>query len=280
MKYTQEMMLNSDSGYCMPFEERDKEVEMTLGYGKQKHPKNGQTFYHNGVDFNAPYYMLSAIATGKVTGIGNDATHGLYLIIHYGDYEVNYSHLSNVFVGFGRAVRAGLVVAISADMLHVEVKYKGETINPLEFLTMVYCNLKSLEAQGKTGMPELVGLDFEIRTRYDNDHKEIEELMMKFLPNYLQDMQSGIYHVPEHTEQALRNIFTMSAIKNYFFEMLPNISNPLGIGRKSIPLAEKVQNLFIEDFLNYLALNHHVFLSSLSAFEKKKRKKQHSSAAD
>ena len=38
MKYTQEMMLNSDSGYCMPFEERDKEVEISLGYGKQKHP--------------------------------------------------------------------------------------------------------------------------------------------------------------------------------------------------------------------------------------------------
>ena len=32
--------------------------------------------------------MLSAIATGKVTGIGNDATHGLYQIIRYGDYEV------------------------------------------------------------------------------------------------------------------------------------------------------------------------------------------------
>jgi len=29
MKYTQEMMLHSDSGYCMPFEERDKDVEMT-----------------------------------------------------------------------------------------------------------------------------------------------------------------------------------------------------------------------------------------------------------
>ena len=185
-----------------------------------------------------------------------------------------------MFVGFGREVHAGQVVSISAEMLHLEVRYKGEAINPLEFLTMVYCNLKSLEAQGKTGMPELVGLDFEIHTRYDKDHKEIEELMMKFLPNYLQDMQRGFYHVPAHTEQALRNIFTMSAIKNYFFEMLPNISNPLGIGRKSIPIAEKVQNLFIEDFLNYLALNHRIFLSSLSASEKKKHRNPHSTAVD
>ena len=71
------MMLHSDSGYCMPFEERDKDVEMTLGYGKQKHPKTGESFFHHGVDFNAPHYMLSAIATGKVTGMGNDSVHGI-----------------------------------------------------------------------------------------------------------------------------------------------------------------------------------------------------------
>ena len=37
MKYSQEMILKSPSGYCMPFEERDREVEMSLGYGKQIH---------------------------------------------------------------------------------------------------------------------------------------------------------------------------------------------------------------------------------------------------
>ena len=34
MEYSQEMILRSPSGYCMPFEERDKEVEMKKGYGK------------------------------------------------------------------------------------------------------------------------------------------------------------------------------------------------------------------------------------------------------
>ena len=43
MKFTQDMMLQSDSGYCMPFEEKGKDVEMSLGYGKQKHPKTGET---------------------------------------------------------------------------------------------------------------------------------------------------------------------------------------------------------------------------------------------
>ena len=51
MKYSQEMILKSPSGYCMPFEERDREVEMSLGYGKQIHPKTGVEFFHHGVDW-------------------------------------------------------------------------------------------------------------------------------------------------------------------------------------------------------------------------------------
>ena len=36
MKYTEEMILQSESGYCMPFEEQPgKEVELSLGYGEQ-----------------------------------------------------------------------------------------------------------------------------------------------------------------------------------------------------------------------------------------------------
>ena len=43
MQFTHEMILQSDSGYCMPFEEKNKDVEMSLGYGKQKHPKTGES---------------------------------------------------------------------------------------------------------------------------------------------------------------------------------------------------------------------------------------------
>ena len=98
MHYTQEMMLQSTSGYCMPFEERDKDVEMSLGYGRQKHPQTGEMFFHHGIDFKARRYILAALATGTVSGIGSDAVHGVYQVIRYGDYEVTYSHLSNVFV--------------------------------------------------------------------------------------------------------------------------------------------------------------------------------------
>lgn len=45
MNYTQDMNLLSTSGYCMPFEEKDRDVQLTLRYGKQKHPKTGESFF-------------------------------------------------------------------------------------------------------------------------------------------------------------------------------------------------------------------------------------------
>ena len=43
MQYTEEMILQSKSGYCMPFEEQPcKEVSMTLGYGEQTYPFTGE----------------------------------------------------------------------------------------------------------------------------------------------------------------------------------------------------------------------------------------------
>ena len=271
MKFTQDMMLQSDSGYCMPFEEKGKDVEMSLGYGKQKHPKTGEMFFHHGVDFPVKHYLLSAVATGKVSGLGNDAVHGIYQVIRYGKYEVTYSHLSNVFANYAAEVKAGQVVAVSADMLHIEVKYNGEELNPLEFLTMIYGNLKALEQNGTPGaVPQFVTIDMYVHTMYDKDQKEIEDLMMRWFPDYMQDLSAGIYALPEHTELALRNMFTMSAMKNYFFETIPSMANPLGMGTRSIPLAEKVQNLLIADFLNYMALRHQIFLSSMSQAVKKK----------
>ena len=169
MHYTQEMMLQSTSGYCMPFEERDKDVEMSLGYGKQKHPKTGETFFHHGIDFKARRYILAALATGKVSGIGSDAIHGAYQVIRYGDYEVTYSHLSNIFVNFGQPVKAGQVVSVSDELLHMEVKFKGQELNPLEFLTMLYGNVKAMEKNGSVFTPEFVTIDLDVHNMYDKD---------------------------------------------------------------------------------------------------------------
>lgn len=269
MRYTEEMMLQSKSGFCMPFEERGKDVELALGYGKQKHPVTGEPFFHHGLDFEANHYLLSALASGTVSGIGNDATHGIYQVIRYGKYEVTYAHLANVFVNFGQVVKAGNIVALSGDRLHFEVKFDGKEINPIDFLTMLYGNVKAMEQTGKTGFPEFETYDMNIATQYDKDQKEIEELMLRFMPSYMEDLYKGMYVTPQHVEQSLRNIFSLSAAKHYFYEAMPSISNPLGIGQRAMPLACKVQNLLIADFLNYLALRHGIYLSTLSEVLKK-----------
>ena len=269
MKYTEEMILHSDSGYCMPFEEpQGKDVKMSLGYGDQAHPTTGEKFFHHGIDFNVRHYMLSAVASGIVSGVSNDPAHGICQTIRYGSYEVTYGHLSNVFAQFGQRVRAGQTVAMSGDLLHLESRFNGEELNPLEFLTMLYGNIKALqEAGGGTG--GYYDAEAFPPTDYEKDRREIEELMLRFLPYYMEDLQRGIYTVPSHTEQSLRNIFTTGAMKEYFHERMPSLSNPLGLGRRAMPLVSKVQNLLIADFLNYLALRHGVSLSATSGDIKK-----------
>ena len=174
MNDTQEMNLVSKSGYCMPFEESKGEVSLTLGYGKQIHPMTQEEFFHHGVDFATHRYILTAVADGVVSGIGSNPTHGLYQVIRYGKYEVTYAHLANALAPFGARVKAGSVVGISGDLLHIEVKYDGEEINPMEFLAMLYGNLLAMRQQGHPGMPELETMEMDIPTMYDDDREEIE----------------------------------------------------------------------------------------------------------
>lgn len=269
MTYTQEMNLLSSSGYCMPFEEKGRNVQLALGYGMQKHPKTGVEFFHHGIDFKTNNYFLSAVADGVVSGIGIDRKkYGLYEVVKYGNYEVTYAHLSNVFMQFGQKVKAGLAVGVSSELLHMEVKYNGEEIDPMEFITMLYSNVKTWSEKGKR-QPEFMAIDMDIQTDYDKEKDEIERLMLRFYSNYMTDLGEGLYSCPERTEQSLRHLFSAAAAKEYFYETMPSMVNPLGIGRRSVPLVSKVQNLLIADFLNYMAIRHQVFLSSMTSLEKK-----------
>ena len=270
MKYTEEMILQSESGYCMPFEERQgKDVELSLGYGEQTDPATGEKYFHHGIDFDVRCYTLSAVADGIVSGVGNDPTLGICQTIRYGEYEVTYGHLANVFAQFGQRVKAGHTVALSSDKLHIGVRFKGEELNPLEFLTMLYGNIRALRQAGGHEPVDFSDMEMEVKTDYERDKREIEELMLRFLPHYMEDLQRGAYTLPEHTAQSLRHIFTMGAVKEYFYERMPSMANPLGLGHKAMPLACKVQNLLIADFLHYLALRHDVYLSTMGRDVKK-----------
>ena len=54
MKYSVDMLLDSDSGYFFPFVVlEDEEVSVILDYGKQINPNTGEQFFHKGLDFSA-----------------------------------------------------------------------------------------------------------------------------------------------------------------------------------------------------------------------------------
>ena len=109
-----------------------------------------------------------------------------------------------------------------------------------------------------------------VKTDYDDDQDEILQLMTRWLPSYFNDIRTGAYAPPQRTQMTLRNVFGESSQKNYFFESIPTISNPLGLSSRGAPLASKVQNVLIGDFLNYMAVCHNTFLSSWDDEQKKK----------
>ena len=271
MEYTEDMILVSDSGYCMPFQEdADKEVEVLLGYGEQAHPKTGELFQHHGIDFAAHHKPLLALATGTVSSVGSDAVHGVCQTIQYGNYEVTYGHLANVYAQFGQTVRAGQAVSLSGDFLHFEVKVQGQELDPMEFIGMMYGNVRAQESIAKRGTADLATFESTIPGKYDGQKDEIEPLLLRFFVPYLRDIFKGNYQMPMSTVQSMRNVFSLAAAKNYFFQTLPSMVNPMGITQDSESLVVKMQNLIVGDFLNYMAMMHATELGGLSELLKKK----------
>ena len=270
MNYSKDMLLESQSGFMMPFASADdEEIQVTLGFGEQKHPVTGQPFHHRGIDFVCSEQPLFALATGTVVGAGTDAVHGNYIITKYGKYEVKYGHVAEAYVGYGKGVVAGQEIALSGDFLHFEVSFAGEVMDPMEFLGMVYGNILQLQSMGMKGSNIFTNMGVKVRTDYDEDQEEIEQMMQRWLGSYMLDIMQGTYVPPKRMESSLRNIFAQSADKNYFYEAMPSIGNPLGLSSRGAPLAARFQNLLIGDFLNYMAVRHHVYLSTWDEAQKK-----------
>lgn len=281
MEYRQSMNLISPSGYAMPFELPETcPLEITLNYGKQQHPQTGKEFFHHGVDFKvAPHTWLKALATGVVSGIASDRQKGFNITVNYrnygtGDssnYDVIYSHIKESVCNFGKNVKAGDNIAVCDGTLHIEVHYNGEEVNPLEFLTMLRDNLVVFEQKVMQGdNPEIPTLDFDVRTPYDGQRQEIERMYQRFFGSYIEDLLFSRYKVPIGTENALRDVLADGATSGAYYEHAPSMLNPLGLGQRSLGLIGSIQTLLTRDFLNYLALFHGVFLSSMSEHEKKK----------
>lgn len=266
-----DMLLESESGYMMPFAVyEEEELPTALGYGKQKHPATGKEFYHQGVDFAVKDKPLYAIGTGTIIGIGEESVHKNYIVAKYGKYEVTYGHISEAYVPYGTQIAAGQEIAKCGEFLHIGVRFDGEDIDPMEFLSMIYANIQQLAAMGIKRKPASARIgDKKIRTKFDETQEEITMMMLQWLSTYMSDIREGRYTTPTRVEMSLRNILSQAASKNYFFEKMPDVSNPLGLGGRSAPLAEKIQNILIEDFLAYMVANHSIYPTGWNEQQKK-----------
>ena len=272
MGYSSEMLLESNSGFMMPFAlDETEQPQITLAFGNQVNPHTGQDFYHTGIDMLSYGRPLFAMATGIVVGAGTDAVHDNYIICKYNDYEVKYGHIVSYRVKYGDSVVAGQEIGQSGQFFHLGVKFKGKDIDPLDFLKMIYTNILTLVGLGVDPTLRKEPEDgVNIENGYEQDKEEITQLMERYFAAYITELKNGTYVPMANTEASLKNIFRQGAEKNHFYEEMPDMSNPLGLNAKrSEKLIGKVQNTLITDFLAYLSLRHNIYLSSWDEDKKK-----------
>lgn len=105
-------------------------------------PFTGQDLPHRGMDFVAPEGdTVIATGGGLVSAVSTERGFGLTLKIRHGEkVETLYAHLSATLVPVGRPVRKGQPIALvgktgraTGAMLHYEVRYGGQPINPEDY---------------------------------------------------------------------------------------------------------------------------------------------------
>ncbi len=270
MKYTAEMMLTSESGYSMPFAFLDGD-EVTSNFGESTNPNTGEKVVNRGIDFNAAHHYLKGLATGVVSTVSEDPKLGIFMKVRYGKYEVMYSHLAAVYANFSSPVVAGQNVALSAEMVHLEVSFDGEIMNPMDFLMMLYgyTQAQNPDSDFSFTTKEMESVPFV--TDYDKYQDQITSMALRYLPEYLFDIFKGKYKVPSQTEQSLRNSMSVASEKGYFYKTMPTVFNPLGLDRSQsiLALGRKIMNEVIGDFLRYMELLHGITLQQDMAMLKK-----------
>jgi murein DD-endopeptidase MepM/ murein hydrolase activator NlpD len=119
-----------------------KRLRLTSKFGWRVHPITGKFQFHKGVDLAARHDTVFCILNGVVTSIGyNDYIGNYIIIIHPGDVQSIYGHLSLISVLPNEQVVAGQAIGITGatgrvtgEHLHFSIKYQGLELSPLAFL--------------------------------------------------------------------------------------------------------------------------------------------------
>ena len=145
-------------------------TKLVSGFGVRINPFHKGNYLHEGIDFAAPRGSeVKATASGKVTLVKKSdlqAGYGNYVEIEHGNgYTTRYAHLEDISVKQGQRINKGEVIAsvgmsggATAPHLHYEVIYKGNKINPINYL-VEGMDEKSFEILKKLSSRENQALD-------------------------------------------------------------------------------------------------------------------------
>ncbi len=128
-------------------------ARISSGFGKRRHPIQGYTKMHRGVDFAAHTGTpIMSAGDGKIKKLGYLGSYGNYILVaHNSLYATAYAHLSRYSKGLrpGAKVKQGQVIGYvgttgrsTGPHLHYEVHYKGSQVNPHNIKMPSQTNLK------------------------------------------------------------------------------------------------------------------------------------------
>ena len=116
---------------------------ISSGFGERNDPFTGKRARHEGLDFaGTKGSEVLGVASGVVTWSGPWQGYGRLLEIDHGNgYITRYAHNDELLVNVGDRISAGQVIAnmgatgrASSPHVHFEVLYKGEAVNPYQFV--------------------------------------------------------------------------------------------------------------------------------------------------
>ena len=120
-----------------------KEYYLSSSYGIRTHPILRKRLKHDGIDIAGRHKTpIYSTADGIVVFTGNKGSYGkLVKIKHPLGFQTYYGHLSKISVKSGDIIKRGDIIGLQGNTgrstgshLHYEVRYKGQTYNPAQFL--------------------------------------------------------------------------------------------------------------------------------------------------
>lgn len=143
-KSKEEMLASMPSIKPVRSDKLARELKLLSGFGYRIHPVYKVPKMHAGIDFTAPRGTpIQSTGNGKVVQAGHGSGYGKRVTIDHGyGYKTLYGHMDRIDVKVGDVVKRGQAIGIvgstgvsTAPHCHYEVIYKGNKIDPIQFVT-------------------------------------------------------------------------------------------------------------------------------------------------